>query len=91
MFSKLSAIKEKWESMNGGVRLLIIIIFVVVLSLLLVGTQNAIHGGGGGSTHKCTICRKAATHEFQGYYYCNEHYQDAILWAGDDVNGKHDD
>ena len=33
------------------------------------------------SGSRCDICRKPATHSFQGYGYCDEHYQDAIKWA----------
>lgn len=33
------------------------------------------------SGSRCDICRKPATHTFQGYGYCDEHYQDAIKWA----------
>lgn len=36
---------------------------------------------GGGSTSKCTICRKPATHTFQGSGYCDSHYADAVSWA----------
>lgn len=37
------------------------------------------------STSKCTICKKTATHTFQGSGYCTEHYKDAIGWAADNV------
>lgn len=33
------------------------------------------------SGSRCDICRKPATHTFQGYGYCDEHYQNAIIWA----------
>lgn len=41
--------------------------------------------GGSKSTSKCTICRKTATHTFQGSGYCDAHYKDAIIWAMDHV------
>ena len=43
---------------------------------------------GGSSTSKCTICKKTATHTFQGSGYCNSHYEDAVNWAFDHVAGK---
>ena len=41
--------------------------------------------GGSKSTSKCTICKKTATHTFQGSGYCDAHYKDAIVWAMDHV------
>lgn len=38
------------------------------------------------SGNRCDICGKAATHTFQGYGYCEEHYQKAILWAFENTN-----
>lgn len=37
---------------------------------------------------KCTICNKDAYNEFQGSPYCDEHYEDAVLWAIDNVSGN---
>lgn len=51
--------------------------FVLALSLCACG--------GSKSTSKCTICRKTATHTFQGSGYCDAHYKDAIIWAMDHV------
>ncbi len=71
------------------------IILVVLMLAMGVGMYACINGGcdscscgsssysGGGSTSKCTICRKPATHVFQGSGYCDQHYQDAVNWAID--------
>lgn len=58
------------------------IIFSVILCLSLTAC------GGGSSSSKCTICKKPATHSFQGSGYCDKHYQNAVTWAINNVAGK---
>ncbi len=42
----------------------------------------------GSSRNRCDICRKPATHTFQGHGYCSEHYQDALNWAFEHTKEK---
>ena len=60
----------------------------IALLLALVMCLSLCACGGSTSTNKCTICRKTATHTFQGSGYCNEHYEDAVYWAFDNVAGN---
>ena len=53
-------------------------ILMVILSMCSNGTER--YGKGSG---KCNICGKSATHTFQGYGYCNKHYDGAVKWAID--------
>ena len=38
------------------------------------------------SSYGCTICGKTATNTFQNSRYCQQHYEDAIIWAMDNVS-----
>ena len=54
----------------------------IVVALLVITISLSLYGcSGGGNTGRCTICRKTATHTFQGSGYCNTHYRDAVVWA----------
>lgn len=59
---------------------LIIVIGCLLIAVVSCGS-SCVGGSGSGDTSKCTICRKPATHVFQGSGYCDEHYQDAIVWS----------
>lgn len=72
---------------NGAFMKIIIVVLIIAMG---VGIYACVNGGcdscsssgsSGSSSNKCTICRKPATHTFQGSGYCDEHYQDAITWA----------
>ncbi len=55
---------------------------VALFTILLVGCSSS------SGTSKCTICRKTATHTYQGSGYCTEHYKDAIAWSIKNVDKK---
>ena len=48
----------------------------LMMQLVMCGCSSG-HSG----TSKCTICGEKATHVFQGSGYCDEHYQDAVIWS----------
>lgn len=60
----------------------------IILSLTIALCLSLSGCGGSKSTNKCTICKKTATHTFQGSGYCDTHYKDAVSWAFDNVSGK---
>lgn len=60
---------------------LIVSIIIVILVLIFACSDSS----SSSSNSKCTICGKNATHTFQGYGYCNKHYQNAVKWAIDNV------
>lgn len=57
----------------SGIAVLSSIILCIIL--IFISSLNSSPG------NRCDICREPATHTFQGYGYCDEHYQDAIKWA----------
>lgn len=57
----------------------IFIAVIVVLALLFSCMGSS--GGSSGGTGRCTICKKTATHTYQGSGYCDTHYRDAISWS----------
>lgn len=66
--------------MKNNAGTLIMAVVIIIITLLFVQCS-----GGGKSydndPNHCTICRKTATHIFQGSGYCDEHYIDAVSWA----------
>lgn len=54
---------------------------IIAFSLAIVLCFALSACGGSKSTSKCTICKKTATHTFQGSGYCDAHYKDAVSWA----------
>ena len=61
---------------------------VIALLLVIALCLGLCACGGGSSGNKCTICKKTATHKFQGSGYCDSHYNDAVKWAIDNVSKK---
>lgn len=70
--------------MKKAFALFVIIALCISILCACVGGSSSSRG----STSKCTICKKTATHTFQGSGYCDKHYQDAVEWAFDNVSGK---
>ena len=64
------------------------LILAIVMCLSLCLSLCACGGSSGGSGNKCYICKKPATHTFQGTKYCDSCYEDAVKWAFDNVAGK---
>ena len=62
-----------------------IVAFILVIALRM---ALCACGGGSSSGNKCTICKKTATHTFQGSKYCDSCYEDAVKWAFNNVAGK---
>ena len=61
-------------------------ILTVLLSIAMIFALVGCSSSSG--TSKCTICRKTATHTYQGSGYCTEHYKDAIAWSIKNVDKK---
>lgn len=68
---------KKIFKISGITTLVSALIFVCLFSIAFLN---------GSSGNRCDICNKPATHSFQGYGYCDEHYQQAVIWAFDNVN-----
>ena len=69
---------------NGSGSALFAVIFIAIVLIIVISLFN---GSGSGSgrygkgSGKCNICGKTATHTFQGYGYCDTHYENAVNYA----------
>lgn len=62
-----------------------VVAFILVIALCM---ALCACDGGSSSGNKCTICKKTATHTFQNSKYCDSCYEDAVIWAFNNVAGK---
>lgn len=62
------------------------IVGAILVGIIIYAFRSCSEIGGRAGSGKCTICNKSASHTFQGYDYCREHYNDAVSWAIDNAN-----